>query len=102
MASVFARPVPASSTKAMTGHMLGAAGACEAAFLWLTLSPAYNPQGRLPPHLWDGVPMPDVPPLNLVAIGDRIRFGEESALLSNSFAFAGSNASLVLGRGRVA
>jgi 3-oxoacyl-[acyl-carrier-protein] synthase-1 len=46
--------------------------------------------------------MPDVPPLNLVAIGDRIRFGEESALLSNSFAFAGSNASLVLGRGRVA
>ena len=102
MASVFARPVPASSTKAMTGHMLGAAGACEAAFLWLTLSPAYNPQGRLPPHLWDGVPMPDVPPLNLVAIGDRIRFGEESALLINSFAFAGSNASLVLGRGRVA
>jgi 3-oxoacyl-[acyl-carrier-protein] synthase-1 len=83
----------------MTGHMLGAAGACEAAFLWLTLSPAHNPEGLLPPHLWDGVAMPDLPSLNLVAIGNRMAPGERAAMASNSFAFAGSNATLVLGRG---
>jgi 3-oxoacyl-[acyl-carrier-protein] synthase-1 len=99
MTAVFGRAVPASSTKPMTGHMLGSAGACEAAFLWLTLSPIHNPAGRLPPHLWDGVAMPDLPPLNLVAIGDRMPPGAPAAMLSNSFAFAGSNAVLVLGRG---
>ncbi len=57
----------------MTGHMLGAAGACEAAFLWLALSPEYNPEGRLPPHLWDGTAMPDAPALNLVASGSACR-----------------------------
>jgi 3-oxoacyl-[acyl-carrier-protein] synthase-1 len=102
MTSVFGRLVPASSTKPMTGHMLGSAGACEAAFLWLTLSPTYNPEGMLPPHLWDGMKMPDLPPLNLVAIGDRLPPGNRMAMLSNSFAFAGSNATLVLGRGLVA
>jgi 3-oxoacyl-[acyl-carrier-protein] synthase-1 len=98
VASVFGTAVPASSTKPMTGHMLGAAGACEAAFLWLTLSPDYNPEGLLPPHLWDGAAMPDLPALNLVAIGDRVAVGERVAMVSNSFAFAGSNATLVLGR----
>jgi 3-oxoacyl-[acyl-carrier-protein] synthase-1 len=99
LTSVFGGMVPASSTKAMTGHMLGAAGACEAAFLWLALSRSDNPDGRLPPHLWDGEPMPDVPPLNLVAIGGCMPRGDRLAMVSNSFAFAGSNATLVLGRG---
>jgi 3-oxoacyl-[acyl-carrier-protein] synthase-1 len=102
MASVFGVSVPASSTKPMTGHMLGAAGACEAAFLWLTLSPTHNPDRLLPPHLWDGAVMPDLPSLNLVAIGDRLPAGASAAMLSSSFAFAGSNAALVLGRGRAA
>jgi 3-oxoacyl-[acyl-carrier-protein] synthase I len=99
VASVFGRPVPASSTKSMTGHMLGAAGACEAAFLWLTLSPAFNPDGLLPPHVWDGEAMPDLPSLNLVGIGERLTRTTRIAMISNSFAFAGSNATLVLGRG---
>jgi 3-oxoacyl-[acyl-carrier-protein] synthase I len=99
MAAVFGRAVPASSTKPMTGHMLGAAGACEAAFLWLALSPIHNPEGRLPPHLWDGAAMPDLPSLNFVAVGDRMPSSTQAAMLSNSFAFAGSNAVLVLGRG---
>jgi 3-oxoacyl-[acyl-carrier-protein] synthase-1 len=98
VASVFGTTVPASSTKPLTGHMLGAAGACEAAFLWLTLSPVFNPERRLPPHLWDGVAMPELPALNLVAAGDRIAAGERAIMVSNSFAFAGSNATLVLGR----
>jgi 3-oxoacyl-[acyl-carrier-protein] synthase-1 len=97
MAAVFGRAVPASSTKPMTGHMLGAAGACEAAFLWLTLSPAHNPDRLLPPHLWDGAAMPDLPRLNLVAIGNRLPRSAPAAMLSNSFGFGGSNAALVLG-----
>ena len=94
---VFGRAVPASSTKALTGHMLGAAGACEAAFLWLTLHPEYNPTRRLPPHVWDGVPMEDAPRLALVAPRQQLAPGGRLAMLSNSFAFAGSNAALVLG-----
>ena len=46
--------------------------------------------------------MPDLPPLNLVAIGDRLPPGAPAAMLSNSFGFAGSNAVLVLGRGGAA
>jgi 3-oxoacyl-[acyl-carrier-protein] synthase-1 len=99
VATVFGESVPASSTKPMTGHMLGAAGACEAAFLWLTLSTAYNPERRLPPHLWDGAAMPDLPSLNLVAPGSVLPPAAQVAMLSNSFAFAGSNAALLFGRG---
>jgi 3-oxoacyl-[acyl-carrier-protein] synthase-1 len=97
LAAVFGRPVPASSTKAITGHMLGAAGAAEAAFLWLSLVSDHNPDRLLPPHVWDGVPMPDLPIPALVQAGDRIPAGT-CAMLSNSFAFAGSNCALVLGR----
>ena len=56
----------------MTGHTLGAAGACEAAFLWLTLHPDHNPQGRLPPHVWDGAADPAIPPLALVGPDARL------------------------------
>ncbi|WP_431855364.1 beta-ketoacyl-ACP synthase [Azospirillum sp.] len=96
--ALFGAGTPCSSTKAMTGHTLGAAGACEAAFLWLALNPAHNPDGLLPPHLWDGVADPEIPPLNLIAPGAALPPGR-AAMLSNSFAFGGSNVALVLGRG---
>jgi 3-oxoacyl-[acyl-carrier-protein] synthase-1 len=95
---VFGDRTPCSSTKSMTGHMLGAAGANEAAFLWLTLNPEFA-TGMAPPHLWDGETDPGIPPLNLVPIGFRIASGDRVAALSNSFAFGGSNAAVVLGRG---
>jgi 3-oxoacyl-[acyl-carrier-protein] synthase-1 len=82
----------------MTGHMLGAAGANEAAFLWLMLEP--NFAGAVaPPHLFDGEIDPAIPPLNLVPMEFRIGHPERVAALSNSFAFGGSNAAVVLGRG---
>jgi len=98
--ALFGAAVPCSATKAMTGHTLGAAGACEAAFLWLTLSRADNPDGLLPPHLWDGAADPAIPPLALAAPGARLADpAGPAAMLSNSFAFGGSNVALVLGRG---
>jgi len=98
MDALFAQPVACSSTKAMTGHTLGAAGAVEAAILWLTLSRHWNPEGRVPPHLWDGIADPLLPRLALAGPDTRLPEGERIAALSNSFAFGGSNCCLALGR----
>lgn len=86
---VFGDAVPCSSTKPMTGHCLGAAGAIEAALCWLALR-----RGRgMPPHV-AGNADPAIAPFPLPAPGN----GEPlHTVLSNSFAFGGSNAALVLG-----
>ena len=98
VAEVFGRDTPCSSTKPMTGHLLGAAGAVEAAFLWLMLEPQYA-TGMVPPHLWDGAADPEIPELNLAPAAYRIGMPDRCAALSNSFAFGGSNAAVILGRG---
>lgn len=95
---IFGPDTPCSSTKAMTGHTLGAAGACEAAFLWLTLSQHYNPTRLLPPHLWDAAQDDEIAPLRLIDPGESFPAQKTVAMLSNSFAFGGSNATLVLGK----
>jgi 3-oxoacyl-[acyl-carrier-protein] synthase I len=95
VAGLFDASTPCSSTKGMTGHTLGAAAATEAGFLWLALQPEYS-QGYLPPHLWDGAADPEIPALHLVVAGETARPGTR-AMLSNSFAFGGSNVSLILG-----
>ena len=97
VATLFGDAVPCSSTKAMTGHTLGAAGALEAAFLWLSLHPDYAP-GTVPPHVWDGVRDPAIPSIGLAETGTAVPRAGPLAMMSNSFAFGGSNASLVLGR----
>ena len=84
--------VPSSSSKPLTGHTLGVAGAIEAALCWLALHD--NPQGLLPPHWWDGEADPELPRLRLVAPGERAAVPLRHAL-SQSFAFGGSNAALV-------
>lgn len=92
---VFGSDLPCSSTKPLTGHTLGAAGAVEAGLCWLALSVA-NPLRVLPPHRWDGVSDPALPPLDLVRLGERA--AHLRLIMSNSFAFGGSNAVVVLGR----
>lgn len=96
VAAVLGADVPASSTKSLTGHTLGAAGAVEAALCWLAM--ADNPDRRLPPHWWDGEADPVLPPLALVAPGARAQRPPRYAL-SHSFAFGGSNAVLLFGAG---
>lgn len=87
VSQLFGNRVPCSSTKALTGHTLGACGALEAAFCWLALE-----EGRLPPQVHDGQLDPELPDLNYAAAltGGCVR------ALSNSFAFGGNNIALLL------
>ena len=86
-----ARTVPVSSTKSMTGHLLGAAGAIEAAACVLAMD-----RGLVPPtiNLEDQDPQCD-----LDYVPNQARPADVRVSLSNSFGFGGHNASLVLGRG---
>jgi 3-oxoacyl-[acyl-carrier-protein] synthase II len=79
-----------SSTKAMTGHALGAAGALEAAICALSVS-----EGLVPPTL--RLDQPD-PACDLDLVPLKSRDADLQAALSNSFAFGGNNTSLVLRR----
>ncbi|MFR0690891.1 beta-ketoacyl-[acyl-carrier-protein] synthase family protein [Enterobacterales bacterium AE_CKDN230030158-1A_HGKHYDSX7] len=93
----FPHGVPCSSTKPLSGHTLGAAGALEAAFCWLLLG-EHNPGNRLPPQRWDGVADPQLPALALVHDhGPGLPANGPRYLMSNSFAFGGNNISLILG-----
>lgn len=93
VAQVFPLGVPCSSTKPMTGHTLGAAGALEAAFCWLSLTH----DNALAPHLWDGQPDPALPALQWVTPGQTLAASPQRCLMSNSFAFGGNNVSLIIG-----
>lgn len=94
--TLFPAGVPCSSTKPMTGHTLGAAGALEAAFCWLSLS-RDNRDQALPPHVWDNQPDPELPTLNWVTPTTRLTSIGPRYLMSNSFAFGGNNVSLIIG-----
>lgn len=96
MSRVFPNGVATSGTKPMTGHTLGAAGATELGLAWLTLA---RDDVALPPHRWDGQADPDLPELDLVSEPRFLKRGLGTQYaMSNSFAFGGSNASLILGR----
>ena len=92
--AIFGGGVPVSSTKPLTGHTLGAAGAIEAGLCWLSM--VDNPDALLPPHWWDGEADPELPLLHLVQPGERAPQPLRH-VLSQSFAFGGSNAALLFG-----
>jgi len=94
--ALFGSRLACSSSKPMSGHTLGAAGALEAAFCWLSLS-THNRHGQLPPHRWDGEVDPLLPTLNLVDASQHLPTAGPRRLMSNSFAFGGNNVSLILG-----
>lgn len=82
------RKVPVSSTKPITGHTLGAAGAVEAVISVLTIA-----EQVVPPNLNYGAPDPHCPLTIHAAPVHRIL----SSVITNSFGFGGLNASLVIG-----
>ena len=79
--------IPVSSTKSMTGHMLGAAGGVEAAFSVLAIRDSI-----IPPTI--NLDHPD-PACDLDYVPHRARPATLRAVLSNSFGFGGVNACLV-------
>ena len=83
--------VPVSSTKSATGHMLGAAGAIEAAFSVLALRDQVLPAG-----LNIDSPMEGAQRFDLVA--GKARRTAVKHVLSNAFGFGGVNAALVFSR----
>lgn len=92
-AKIFGSETLASTTKPFIGHTLGAAGAQEAALVYLALS-RVNAARLLPVQLWDQVVDLELAPLNFVKTGDRL---QKSICMSNSFAFGGNNVSLIFG-----
>ncbi len=94
---VFGTTLPASSSKPLVGHTLGAAGAMEAGFCWLALRHAGDGQLPLVPHWWDGARDPELPDVRLAAKGEAVALSGPARVMTNSFGFGGNNCVLVLG-----
>jgi len=85
-----AKKLPISSTKSMTGHLLGGAGGVEAIFTILTLC-----QGIIPPTINYETPDPDC---DLDYVPNVARKADVRLALTNSFGFGGTNAVLAFKR----
>jgi 3-oxoacyl-[acyl-carrier-protein] synthase II len=83
-----AHTVAISSTKSMTGHMLGAAGAVEAAVCALAIA-----NGAIPPTIHYSTPDPEC---DLDYVPNEAREQQVRLAISNSFGFGGQNAVLAL------
>ncbi|MCP4305280.1 MAG: beta-ketoacyl-ACP synthase II [bacterium] len=79
--------IPVSSTKSMTGHMLGGAGAVEAVIALKSLA-----EGVVPPTINYTTPDPEC---DLDYVPNEAREAKVNSVLSNSFGFGGHNVSLL-------
>jgi 3-oxoacyl-[acyl-carrier-protein] synthase II len=82
--------IPVSSTKSMTGHLLGAAGALEALICVKSIQNAI-----LPPTINYETPDPDC---DLDYVPNQARLLKVQHVMSNSFGFGGHNASIIISR----
>jgi 3-oxoacyl-[acyl-carrier-protein] synthase II len=90
----YAHELPISSTKSMMGHLLGAAGAVEAAICVQVLQ-----EGIIPPTINYDTPDPDC---DLDYVPNTARSATVDAAMTNSLGFGGHNASLIFRRYRPA
>lgn len=88
--------IACSSSKAKIGHTLGVSGAIELGMTLLSMSKRHNLKGDYLPHIYDNQYDTSILPLNLVKPDNQL--GRPHYALSNSFAFGGSNATLVIAR----
>ena len=86
----YARKLAVSSTKSMTGHLLGAAGGIESVITVLSIV-----KGMLPPTINYDTPDPEC---DLDYVPNTARAAQVRAALTNSFGFGGTNASLIFKR----
>ncbi len=83
----YAKKIPVSSTKSMTGHLLGAAGGVEAIYSVLAIK-----NGVIPPTV--NYENPD-PECDLDYVPNTPREAKVRTVMSNSFGFGGTNATLI-------
>lgn len=83
----YAKKIPISATKSMTGHLLGAAGSTEAIFTVLSIK-----EGILPPTINYEEPDPEC---DLDYVPNVARKKDVNVAISNAFGFGGTNATLV-------
>ena len=82
-----AKKIPVSSTKSMTGHLLGAAGGVEAVYSVLAIK-----HGVIPPTINYETPDPEC---DLDYVPNTPREAKVKIAMSNSFGFGGTNATLI-------
>ena len=85
-----AKKLAVSSTKSMTGHLLGAAGGVEAIYSIMAIE-----SGILPPTINYNTPDPEC---DLDYVANQAREAKVNVCLSNSFGFGGTNASLIFAK----
>ena len=85
-----AHKIPVSSTKSMTGHMLGAAGTVEACLTALAIK-----NSVIPPTINQGTKDPEC---DLDYVPNEARGGKLKTAISNTYGFGGTNSVIALGR----